>query len=465
MSPDTAKLERQVSELVARINGDYGSLNFVPVHHYHQTITKDEFYALLSVADLAVITPFRDGMNTTSMEFVIAQERTKKAPLVLSEFMGISSNMSDAMQINPWNLGDVAAAMDHGLTMSEAEKERRHAKLYKTVTTHTSHVWAAILVRSLLSVMSAHGLAKRTPPLPQARIEESYLHAKKRLFLFDYDGTLTPIVRVPSAAVPSEAALEALGKLCADPKNVVYIISGRDGEFLEHHFGHFKQLGMSAEHGGFVRERGEDTWTNFTETLDMDWMGEVEEIFRYYTERTTGSHVEMKKSSITWHYRASDPEWGLFQCRQCQDLLENNVANKRPIDILVGKKNLEVRPSAVNKGEIVKRILYQNPDAEFVFCAGDDKTDEDMFRALQFPRTPGGGEPSQLVMDPPVAVRMQQKDAPPVPLALKTKDIFSTAVGHSSKRTLAAWHVTTPAEVVDSMLSLVRGPGAGKQES
>ena len=63
----------------------------------------------------------------------------------------------------------------------------------------------------------------------------------------------------------------------------------------------------------------------------------------------------------------------LFQCRQCQDLLENNLARKRPIEVLVGKKNLEVRPMAVNKGEIVKRILYYNPDAEFVFCAGDDK--------------------------------------------------------------------------------------------
>ena len=63
----------------------------------------------------------------------------------------------------------------------------------------------------------------------------------------------------------------------------------------------------------------------------------------------------------------------LFQCRQCQDLLENNLARKRPIEVLVGKKNLEVRPIAVNKGEIVKRILYYNPDAEFVFCAGDDK--------------------------------------------------------------------------------------------
>jgi Glycosyltransferase family 20 len=71
----------------------------------HQTLKKDEFYALLSVADLAVITPLRDGMNITSMEFVIAQERTNKSPSVLSEFMGISKDMEDALLVNPWNLG------------------------------------------------------------------------------------------------------------------------------------------------------------------------------------------------------------------------------------------------------------------------------------------------------------------------------------------------------------------------
>lgn len=71
----------------------------------HQTLKKDEFYALLSVADLAVITPLRDGMNTTSMEFVIAQNETNTSPSVLSEFMGISKNMEDALLVNPWNLG------------------------------------------------------------------------------------------------------------------------------------------------------------------------------------------------------------------------------------------------------------------------------------------------------------------------------------------------------------------------
>jgi trehalose 6-phosphate synthase/phosphatase len=453
---DSPKLERMVSELVAHINGEYGSLDFIPVHHYHQTLKKDEFYALLSVADLALITPLRDGMNTTSMEFVIAQNSTGKNPSVLSEFMGISKNMEDALLVNPWNLVDVAAAINQGLVMDPAEKAARHAKLYKVVTTHTSHTWAAVLVKMLLGQLGLQGMARQTPYIPKDLLEGLYVKAKKRLFLFDYDGTLAPIVKVPSMATPTEATLEALEKLSSDPHNIVYIISGRDGAFLEQHLGHLKNVGFSAEHGGFVRERGSLEWTNFTKNLDMSWMAEVEEIFRYYTERTTGSHIEMKKSSITWHYRSSDPEWGQFQCRQCQDLLENNLAHKRPIEVLVGKKNLEVRPIAVNKGEIVKRILYKNPDAEFIFCAGDDKTDEDMFRALLlFP--PGTPDTEKATMEAPVAVKLvDDPNAAPVELAIEPKAVFTTAVGHSSKRTLASWHVTTPQEVVDLMLSLVK---------
>lgn len=124
--------------------------------------------------------------------------------------------------------------------------------------------------------------------------------------------------------------------------------------------------------------------------------------------------------------------------------------------MLVGKKNLEVRPIAVNKGEIVKRLLYSNPDAEFVFCAGDDKTDEDMFRAM-CTLFPVGS--STATMNPPVSVTSaagtRAGNSGPVTLKVKASGLFATTVGSSIKKTLATWHVTSAHEVVNSMLKLV----------
>lgn len=225
----------------------------------------------------------------------------------------------------------------------------------------------------LLEQLGRSNLARQTPFIPKGKLEQHYLSAKKRLFLFDYDGTLAPIVKVPSMATPSDNTLRALETLSSDPKNIVYIISGRDQAFLEQHLGHIKNLGMSAEHGGFIREPGVTTWSNFTESLDMTWMGEVLEIFKYYTEVRGGLQLcegflgcccadEMVSPSERLEVRSRSrraqslgiigpaiPSGGkllriccvvaltqtscsLFQCRQCQDLLENNLARKRPIE-------------------------------------------------------------------------------------------------------------------------------------
>lgn len=339
----------------------------------HQAIERDEYFALLSVADLALITSLRDGMNTTSMEYVLCQDKTFKSPLVLSEFMGTSSSFEQALQINPHDLLGVASAINKALLMPEEEKETRHAELYSSIVGHTSHTWAATILQQLLENIGSDNAAHQTPALDLPRMATTYKKAKKRLMLFDYDGTLTPIVKVPSQAIPTDRCRSAITQLAADPDNVVYLISGRDGDFLDEHWSMVKNLGLSAEHGSFVKKPGDKEFTNMTEALDMSWMSEVEEIFRFYMERTTGSTIEVKKASITWHYRNSDPDFGEFQCKQALDLLESSLAPRRPIEVLVGKKNLEVRPLAVNKGEIVRRLMYENPDVEFVFCAGDDK--------------------------------------------------------------------------------------------
>jgi trehalose 6-phosphate synthase/phosphatase len=71
--------------------------------------------------------------------------------------------------------------------MSDAEKAERHEKLYKVVTTHTSHTWAALLVKMLLGQINAPNQARLTPYVDTAAMIDCYSKAKKRLFLFDYD--------------------------------------------------------------------------------------------------------------------------------------------------------------------------------------------------------------------------------------------------------------------------------------
>ncbi|EPQ26903.1 uncharacterized protein PFL1_05538 [Pseudozyma flocculosa PF-1] len=487
---DSPKLERQVSELVSHINGEFGSLSFTPVHHYHQIIDRDEYFALLSVADLALITSVRDGMNTTSMEYIICQERFAKSPLILSEFTGTAGRMRSAIQVNPWNIFGVAKAIDYALRLTDDEKRARHDQLYHQVVSHTSHTWAAGLVKQLLVRLISEHSAHFTPPLDRDEMLAKFGRARKRLFMLDYDGTLTPIVKQPEMAVPSQRLLDALKVLAEDPRNVIFIISGRDGAFLGKHLGHFRNIGFSAEHGGFLKLPGSDEWRNLTEELDMSWMKGIRGVFEYYTERTGGSFIEQKKSSITWHYRGADPDFGSFQAKECQAHLENLTShNKLPVEVLVGKKNLEVRPLAVNKGEIVKRLLYDHPDADFVFCAGDDKTDEDMFRTLynlapaNSSDSAGGGagagagrgaslSPLQTAaahkVDVNVACRDVPKDAPlvispPAPLKqgmpvgeAKTLElvrdaIYTTVIGPNNRKTLAEWHVDNVDKIIASL--------------
>ena len=84
---------------------------------------------------------------------------------------------------------DVAAAINQGLIMDPVEKATRHANLYKVVTTHTSHTWAAVLVKMLLGQLGLQSMARQTPYIPKERLRELYVKAKKRLFLFDYDAS------------------------------------------------------------------------------------------------------------------------------------------------------------------------------------------------------------------------------------------------------------------------------------
>jgi trehalose 6-phosphate synthase/phosphatase len=281
------KIANRVNELVTKINGTYGSLGFAPVQHFPQYLSEDEYFALLRAADIGLITSVRDGMNTTSLEYVVCQ-RDHAGPLILSEFSGTAGSLKNAIHINPWDLSDVAKQINNAMNMSDEDRRKMQHSLYEHVTTRNVRTWIGALVRKLVGVLGTRKDAVTTPLLDRAFLLTQYRSAKKRLFMFDYDGTLTPIVREPSAAVPSERVLLTLKTLAEDPRNVVWIISGRDQEFLQQHLGHIKGLGFSAEHGSFMRNPGETEWVNLAEKFDMSWQAEVIDVFQKYTDKVQG---------------------------------------------------------------------------------------------------------------------------------------------------------------------------------
>ena len=220
-----------------------------------------------------------------------------------------------------------------------------------------------------------------TQRLEEAKILVTYSSAEQRLLFFDYDGTLTPIVADPAAAILSHGALESIEKLAAHPRNAVWIISGRNQSFLEQLFGHLIDIGLVAEHGSFMRPPGTLDWENLIAKADMCWQEEVTKVFEKYTEMTPGSRIEAKRAAVVWHFRLANQDHATLQAADCKKYLESKFGKDSPVELINGKYVLEARLKTANKGRIVKELvdvtrvaLRKFPD--FVLCFGDDITDE-----------------------------------------------------------------------------------------
>lgn len=460
-SDKNMKLEQQVNELVNSINSEYGNLGFSLVQHYHMRIPKDVYLSLLRAADLCLITSIRDGMNTTALEFVTVKSQLSNyncyaSPLILSEFSGSSTVLKDAIIVNPWDSVAVAKEINKSLLMDSEEKSSLELKLWNDVPTIQD--WTDKFLKGMISVAEERSENNKiTPALNRPLLLRNYQAAKRRLFLFDYDGTLTPIVQDPAAAIPSARLFSILAKLSKDPCNQIWIISGRDQQFLSKWLGsRMPQLGLSAEHGCFMKDVNSEDWVNLANKFDMSWQIKVSQVMEEFTTRTPGSSIERKKVALTWHYRRSDPELGEFSASEMKKKLEE-FSSDFGLEVMEGKANIEVRPQFVNKGEIVKRLVCHphgteqlNNDEftpnentpkellpEFILCLGDDFTDEDMFRQLN-------------------TIEKQWNT--------KFKDeknqwghfgIYPVTVGSASKKTVAKAHLTDPQQVLDTLGLLV----------
>lgn len=373
-----ADLKIKIDEMIGAINGTYSTLNWQPVYYFYRAFPFEELMALYHIANFALVTPLRDGMNLVAKEYVAAK-RDNPGVLILSEMTGAASELKDALIINPNDTEQIESALLEAMLMPVAEQKRRMGKMQKIIERQNVNKWAQDFVTELDIIESKNKVLREKIIDDKAykEIKEQYDKAKKRLLILDYDGTLVPIVKQPELAIPEETLLQTLKTLADDKKNTVVISSGRDMAFLEKWFGNLN-VDLAAEHGAFFKEKGK--WNEVNQIQFLPENDEIWEIMQHIVDKTPGSRIESKKTSLVWHYRNCD-KW-------LADLREKQLINAliRPcarlnLQIMRGSKIVEVKSIGYNKGTEALRLLG-NDDFEFVMAIGDDITDDDMFRAL-----------------------------------------------------------------------------------
>ena len=371
------RMKQELDELVGQINGRFGLVDWVPIVYQYRSVPFSELVALYSLADVALITPLRDGMNLVAKEF-IASKPDAKGVLILSDMAGAARELGEALQINPNHTREVAEAIHEALTMPEAEQVRRLRAMQSRVRAYDATRWVDSFLSALRQTKERQGrLATRhLGGATLSRMLERHRQAKRRILLLDYDGTLVQLAKTPADAVPDPELLTLLREL-QTPSQSVYVISGRDHRSLEEWFADVP-IHLVAEHGAWLREPGGAFQT--PRSLPSGWKSQLRPLVQSYVDRVPGSLLEEKDFALVWHYRlAADQELAAQRAKELTDDIVTYTANL-DVQVLEGKKAIEVRNSGVTKGTAGIVAIADGPD--FIFAAGDDATDEDLFRAL-----------------------------------------------------------------------------------
>ena len=367
-------LKREVDELVGRINGKYASTSRVPLVYINQHVPRDRLTALYRIADVALVTPVRDGMNLVSLEYIAARG-VDPGTLILSEFAGAASCLPGARLVNPHNPSRMAEVLADALTQPPSQVA--FEQMVDFVYTNTSGVWAERFLARLENTYEELRLGVRKFDLGQEGIRAGFERARQPLLLLDYDGTIAPHAPVPEDAKPTEHARGLLRKVAE--LGVAYVVSGRPAAVLDAWLGDLG-LGFVCEHGLNIKEPGGE-WPDL-EPIDRTVLDEVvRPVLLDFVERTPGSKLEKKAASLAWHYRAADPKFGAWRAKELHALLDERLTGQ-PFSVLVGSKVIEVRHNDMTKGRAATELLARHPECDLVFAAGNDHTDEEMFDAV-----------------------------------------------------------------------------------
>lgn len=368
-------LKEEIDEAAGRINGLYGTLAWIPVHYLYRSVPFEQLSALYNLANIALVTPLRDGMNLVAKEYV-ASRINGDGVLILSKMAGASCELKTALTINPHDEREMVKAMLKAILMPEKEQQDRMKFMQKLVRANGVEKWASRFVNILINNYTKEDLLRKQMAngTETAMVARAFAVGRNRILFLKYDGTLVPFFDNPLKAEPDTRLLKRLRKL-KDHATVV-LISGRDHLILEKWFGDL-DIDILAEHG--MWRKVSSHWET-TEDFDNSWKAEARVLLEEFTDNTPMSFIEEKDYSLAWHYRKTDSWLAEIRVPQLLESLINPTTNLN-LEVLNGDKVVEIKCKSADKGKAIHHWLGQG-NHDFILAAGDDISDEELFKTL-----------------------------------------------------------------------------------
>jgi trehalose 6-phosphate synthase/phosphatase len=374
-----ALLKQEVESLVGKINGRFGTPGWMPVYYMYRSFPFQRLLPLYTLADIALVTPVRDGMNLVAKEYV-ASRKDDTGVLILSGTAGAEAELGEALVVNVYSKDDIVNAIAQALEMPEEEQSLRMRTMRQRIIEYDIHHWTRSFIAGLEEAnrLKSQREYRRLSEKWKKKLLSDYKRSTKRLLLFDYDGTLISFAKRPEDAEPDTELKRLLLLLAKKRKNHLAIVSGRDRSTMDQWLGDIPCT-LVAEHGAWIRMDKHSGW-KAQKSESSDWKSQVMPILKTYVARVPGSLVEEKEFGLAWHYRKANPELGEIRSCELFDNLNEFLANT-DLQLMHGKKVIEVRTGGINKG-LAAQILLKKETYDFILAIGDDWTDEDLFKAL-----------------------------------------------------------------------------------
>jgi trehalose 6-phosphate synthase/phosphatase len=375
--PEYQRLKRQVDELVGRVNGRFATSRWTPIRYLHRSVAPEALAGLYRDAEIALVTPLRDGMNLVAKEFVVSQVG-EPGVLILSRLAGAAESMHEALLVNPYNIDQVASALHLALGMDVSERSSRMRALQRREQRHDVYAWVDRILATVaaplepIRPLGAHDFERWLGPAPQRR--------RFALFL-DYDGTLAEIAEHPSKANVGPSMLEALRACQRRSDTELAVVSGRALEDLRERLA-LPGLVLVGNHG--LEIEGPDL-PGFVHPDLPHFSARLRALaLAFEREAEEGVWVEEKGASLTLHYRGAAPRLHSAIAERAREIVRQAGFQARDAICAVEAR----APTGWDKGHAVLHVLRArhgptwSEEVRAVY-AGDDDTDEDAFRALQ----------------------------------------------------------------------------------